>query len=286
MQGIVYVDVLVLLNAIVGYFLLRCTSKLAALPCRGLRLCGASFLAGISALTLLWQNAPLLLSLTGKGAAVALVVFIAFPWCGARSFFKGLLWYIALNAALGGVLFLAVLAGAKNIYVRGFSFYLHVSPLLLIFCVLGMYALVQGGSLLLGRLRPGERLEFVAELQGAPLSGIALLDTGQQIRDGFTGDRAILCSLPGLRAQLPVPVRAQLEAYFTDGCLLAAEPAMRLIPVQTATGVQALPAMRAREFRAKTGARAVREPLLVFTREALEGGAVSALVNPEILQEK
>ena len=58
MRGVVYADVLVLVNAVIGFLLLRCTARLAGLAYRRWRAALGGLLAGGSALLLLLPPLP------------------------------------------------------------------------------------------------------------------------------------------------------------------------------------------------------------------------------------
>ncbi|MEG2931157.1 MAG: sigma-E processing peptidase SpoIIGA [Ruthenibacterium sp.] len=281
MQGVIYVDILVLVNAVIGYFVLRCTAFLAGREQRAVRLCAASVLAGLSALTLLWPFLPWPAALVIKILCAVGIVLAAFRFASIRVLLKTVLWYITLNLLLGGVVALAVLCGARNLRYENFSLYIHVSPVLLIVCILLMYVLIQGGTYFFGKPKPRQNLPFCAELQGAKLHGTALLDTGMHLQDAMSGEGAVLCSLPALQAQLPQGVRSAMAAYFDSGALSAP---LWLVTVKTATGLRLLPAIRGATLT--LGGQTRQQPVLVFTSETLLDGGCDLLVNPDFLRER
>lgn len=292
MRGVVYVDVLVLVNAILGYFLLRCTACAAALPARPGRMCAAAFLSGLSALVLLWPQLPWGVSLAVKLAGVLLTLAAAFCPCSVRAFCRAGLWGGAFTAALGGLAAAAVFWGAGSVEYRNFAVYIHISPILLIACILGMYAAVELAALVFGRPQPGQRAAFAASVAGAGVRGTALLDTGLHVRDTVTGAQAVLLSLPQVRTQLPPGVAGALDDYFAGGALAHTQPPLCLMPVKTAAGTRALPALRAQQVRVQPlagppgRARCADGVLLVFSAETFADGGFCAMMNPELLWER
>lgn len=281
MQGVVYVDILVLVNAIVGYFVLRCAAFLAAREVKPWRLCAGAVLAGISALLMLWPNLAWPLALAAKCLFAAGIVAVSFYWQGARVFWKSIFWYIALNLLLGGVVTLAVFYGAGNIRYENFSLYVHVSPILLIACILLMYVLIQGAAYLFGKPKPQQHAAFSATVQDKTVTGMALLDTGMHLRDAMTGESAVLCSFPTLRAQLPQKVENDLNTYFISGML---EQPLWIVMVKTATGMRALPAVRGETLTVNKHEK--QQPVLVFTPETLLDGGCGLLLHPDFLRER
>ena len=108
MRGVVYVDLLFLINAVIGLFLLRCTSRLAGRECRAWRMALGGALAGAASLALLLPQLPPVLLWGLKAAEACIIVLAAFPPGSLRCFFKTLWWYAALNVLLSGVVFAAL----------------------------------------------------------------------------------------------------------------------------------------------------------------------------------
>lgn len=284
MRGVVYVDILVLVNAILGYFLLKCTALAAARPQRAVRLCLAALLSGVSALSLLWPNAPGALMLLCKLLAAAAIIAAAFPLDSPRIFAKTLAVYVAANVLLGGVVTLLLSLGTQRLDYRNFAVYLHVSPILLIGCILAMYVLAQGAALVFGRPREAARVQFSLTLAQATLHGMALVDTGQHLRDAMSGEDAALCSFPDLAGQLPAQTALALESYWRDGTLT---PPLWLVSVHTATGIQAMPALRADALTLCTPRRqTMQRPVLVFCGERLAEGGCQMLIGTDFMKKR
>lgn len=285
MHGVVYVDILVLVNAILAYFLLKATAFFAVRPQKPIRLCVAAFLAGLSALTLLlpplatWFMAPI------KLLCAFVVALAAFGFGGWRAFGKTVFWYITLNALLGGVVAAAVFYGANTMQYRNFSLYLHISPVLLIFCVLGTYAAVQLCSFVFGRPKPQQQTAFLLWItsEAPPVEGMALLDTGMHLKDAVTGKEAMLLSLPSVKTQLPEQTAAAVQSYFQTGMLAQHEPPLRLMAVKTATGMRVLPVLCGVRLTLRTVAKekTFAAPLAAFSEETLADGSYQAVISPD-----
>ena len=282
MRGVVYVDLLFLINAVIGLFLLRCTSRLAGRECRMWRMALGGALAGTASLALLLPQLPPVLLWVLKAAEACIIVLAAFPVGSLRCFFKTLWWYAALNVLLSGVVFAALYYGvAGGIEVNNMAVYFNVPPLLLIACVAGVYCAVRLVELCFGRPQRAQHVPFAASFGGVCVQGLALLDTGCSVRDPVSGQEAVLLSLPSVKGALPPQLSAQLQAFLEQGQLSSAPYALRLVPTQTALGTRALPAVTVQwltlgEKKEKT----VRGALAVFTPEPFADGAFSAIVSP------
>lgn len=284
MRGVVYVDILFFVNAVIGYFLLRAAAKLAGCRTGSGRLLLGAAAAGLSSLLLLLPPLPVWLMWGAKIGSGVLIVFAGFQVHTIREFLKSCFWYILLNITFSGVVFAAIYAGASRVRTNNLAVYFHVSPLLLIACITGTYLAVRLFEYAFGRPMQARTIPFTAQIEGGSIQGMALVDTGFSVRDPLTGTPAFLLSFPSVRDALPPALLHTLSLYFTEGAIETGGTPMHLIPTQTAAGTRALPAVRVQELCLETdGARRTYTSLCaVFTQEALSDGTFCAIVPAEM----
>lgn len=237
MRTVIYLDVLLLVNFVVGAAFLLAAGLLCGACCSPLRLVGGAGAAAVSSLALLAPTAPWPLALTYKGTSAALCVAAAYGWQGARNTARLTAWFVLLNLTLTGALFLPG-AACNNL-----SFYLPVSPGLLLASTAGVCGVVEGVLHVLGRSGPAC---FGAELsvagQAVPLS--VFCDTGFHVQEPLSGRAVVLVRLDAV--PLPAGVRAYLDACLAG---VGAEPrpewGVRFVPCQTVGGHCLLPALPA-----------------------------------------
>ncbi len=289
MQGVIFIDILMLINSVIGYFTLRLVSFFASRDAKVIRLCLASLLAGLSALTAVWTNVAMPLSILAKLLLAALIIVLAFGFKSTRLFLKTLLYYIVCNVLLGGLVVLLVMLGASGIKYHNFSVYIDISPIFLIFCILLMYLLIRLSVYLFGTAKPALNAQFSFSLSDKTIQGTALIDSGMQLLDAMTGESAVMCSYPAVKRQLDDELEGSLDFYFTLGIL---QKPFWLVNVNTATGAKMLPATRAKQLvLSKAGnalsAKLSRENIVVvFTHTTIAGGEFDMLVHPNYLQER
>ena len=166
-----------------------------------------------------------------------LCVAAAYGWQGARNTARLTAWFVLLNLTLTGALFLPG-AACNNL-----SFYLPVSPGLLLASTAGVCGVVEGVLHVLGRSGPAC---FGAELsvagQVVPLS--VFCDTGFHLQEPLSGRAVVLVRLDAV--SLPAELRAYLGACLAG---VGAEPrpewGVRFVPCQTVAGHCLLPALPA-----------------------------------------
>lgn len=278
MRGIVYVDILVLVNGVIGAFLLRCTARLCSCPGGGWRLLLGGTAAGLSSLILLLPPLPDAVLWLLKLGSAALIVLAAFPWQGLRWYLRALFWYAAFNILLSGVVFAALYYGALgNIEANNLTLYFNVSPMTLIVCVTAVYLAMRLCLFAFGKPAGHPAAPFSAWFGRWEVTGMALLDTGFSVRDPVSGEAAFLLSRPAVGRMLPPELAAKLDTYFSAGQL---DAPLRLVPTQTATGTRLLPAVQADRLllRQHGALRAQNCTLAVFTPEELGGGQFGAVL--------
>ena len=284
MRGVIYVDILFFVNALIGYFLLRGAALLAGRIAADWRIFLGAAAAGLSSLLLLLPPLPQWLMWGAKIGSAVLIVFASFPVDNVRGFLKCCFWYVFLNIALSGAVFAATYYGAaQNVSTNNLSVYFNVSPLLLIGCIAGVYLAVQLCAWAFGRPQQVRTIPFTARFEDGCVQGLALVDTGFSVRDPITGTPAFLLSFPAVRGALPPGLLRALALYFDDGAMETGGMPLRLIPTKTAAGTRALPAVRVRELvlEADGAPRRYTGVCAVFTPEPLADGGFCAIVPAE-----
>ncbi len=282
MRGVVYVDILIFINALIGYLLLRAAAGLSGCQTSGWRMLLGAVIAGLASLLLLLPPLPTWLMWGAKLGSAVLIVFAGFPPRTVRDFLKCCFWYILLNVALCGVVLAVVYSGVfKNLHTNNLAVYFNVSPLLLIGCITGMYFVLRLFSWAFGRPMQARTIPFTAVFEEGCVRGMALVDTGFSVSDPITGAPAFLLSFPAVRATLPKSLLSALTLYFDDGAMEAGGASLRLIPAKTAAGTRALPAIRVRELvlEGDGTSRKYTGMCAVFTPERLADDSFSAIVS-------
>lgn len=289
MKTVVYLDILLLVNFLIGYFLLRASGLLtgAALPF-GRALLGAGA-AALASLALLLPKQPLAVQLLFQLASALAVVRCAFCWQGWQRFVRQALWYALLNMLLAGAVELGVLRyGPAGVHTNNMAVYINLSPLTLLVSVVCVYLVVWLASLLFGPPKPAAGWNLELELCGAVLRLDALCDTGFFLRDPLSGGQTVLLSYPAVEAQLPAALRSYLLAWFCGETALPAQPppgiAPRPVLCRTAAGEELLPGIGKVPLRlSRQGGKTKSMRVTVaFSHRLFETGSFAALFGDEL----
>ena len=286
MKTVIYLDVLLLVNFLVAYLLLRTVGFVCGAPPDFGHSCAGALLAALSALILLAPPLPTALSLLYQAVSAAAVCRAAFFFRGWRGFVRQTIWYFLLNLGLAGAVLLTL---SRNLplgaQTNNFAVYWAVSPTLLVGCAVLVYLALRLVLLVFGGPKDTECWQLrlsLGEAEGPPLA--ALLDTGFLLRDPLSGQAPVLASYADMCSALPQAVAAFLEGYFTGTCPQPPPGVpIRLIPCKTVGGMRTLPAVGG--FSARLSgpgkARQAERVLVVFTDQTLADGSVQALFGKE-----
>lgn len=213
----IYIDVLIILNIYVNYFLLRITAKLTGSPLKPFRCIAASLYGSLFSLLILAPKLPIAINLIIKLAAAITVVTAAFGVHGKVRLIKNTAAFFGANFITAGVIY-AAYSWLKPSFMH-FSnsyFYIDFSLLLLIVATAVLYFIVS----LLRRMydkTPIDGFSVIIRLKDRILRIDGLADTGNSLTDFFSGKPVIICSQNDI-GNIPKDVR------------------IRLIPLSTVTG--------------------------------------------------
>lgn len=277
----VYADILVIVNLYIDFFLLWCVKKSLRLRARNRRLALGALAGALCALTALIPEQPGWLSLLLGLATALLTAAAAFAPLQPRMFCKATVCFWAYSFLLAGFfLFIIRFFSPGNVAVLGNTVYFGLSPFLLFFFTCAAYLVFTA----VRKLFPGEApsvryCSLVVENLGGSAKLFAKADTGNALREPFSGLPVVVCEAESLRGIAPPAVLEFLETGNAPAALPAEK--LRLVPFESMGGAGVLPAFRAeRVCLAKTGA-----PLdcyLALCRQKLSAGQFNALFNPDL----
>ena len=155
MKTVIYLDSLLLINFVIGYFLLRAAGCVCGAPPHWPRGGLGAAMAAVSTLVLLAPPLPVWAQFLYQGGSALAITAAAFGWQGARLLLRRAAWYFGMNLALAGLVLAAILRfSAQNVQTNNLAVYWNVPPLLLLFCALGVYLLARLAVMLFGPAEP------------------------------------------------------------------------------------------------------------------------------------
>lgn len=204
-KTVIYLDVLLLVNFLVAYFLLQAAGLLSSQHAAFSRMVCASGIASLSALILFAPELSYPAQILYKILTACAVVGVAFGLQGLRRFVTAVCWYAALNILLAGLCIAVILrTGTPLLQTANLTVYLRISPVVLLLlsaASCGAVWLVLHFSGSTPQITRTIGIEF--ELCGAPVRLRATLDTGCHLKDPVTCLPVLLISWPAAKGRLP-----------------------------------------------------------------------------------
>ena len=269
-KTVIYLDVLLLVNFLVAYFLLQAAGLLSSQHAAFSRMVCASGIASLSALILFAPELSYPAQILYKILTACAVVGVAFGLQGLRRFVTAVCWYAAL------------------LQTANLTVYLRISPVVLLLlsaasCGAVWLVLHFSGSTPQTTRTIG--IEF--ELCGAPVRLRATLDTGCHLKDPVTCLPVLLISWPAAKGRLPGGVNAFLGQWF-QGLHPSTPPvgaSLRVIPCNTAAQHALLPGFAVADISTitETGMQSLGRTAVAFCPQPFQSGEYEALYGSDFL---
>ena len=191
----IYLDVLIVLNIYVNYFLLRATAKFTHTPLKTIRCIISSVIGSLFSLTILLPAGNFLIPLAIKLGAAVVIVGMAFGIKDKKHNMKIILYFYIVNFILGGVVILLYITFKPSFMAFNNSyFYVDFSLLsLVIFTAVAYFAVTAVRRLMDRGCDTSHHYKVIIRHKSGVFSMEALADTGNSLIDHFSGKPVIIC---------------------------------------------------------------------------------------------
>ena len=267
----IYLDVLIVVNIYVNFFLLRITAGLTHSPLKGLRCAAVSAYASLYSLLILAPEMNVILSALIRFAASVTIIAAAFGIHSIKRLAVNTMAFYTANFMLAGTVY--AVSGhilPDSVHFNNGCFYIDLSLVVLIVTTAGLYAAVWAARLFLDKAPPGidcYRVIIRYKHRLVELSGLA--DTGNSLVDMFTGSPVIVCDKDEFTDIVPENCERLPRGF-------------RLIPCRTVSDSGVIPVFRPDEvliINSDNGARKAVDALI-----GLGKSSGTAVFNPELLK--
>ncbi len=234
METVVYADILIIINIIINYLLLRADAGITRSSYKAWRLLLASFAGGIFSLIIFIENIPIALNIVIKPFFLSTMLFIAFNIRNIKIFLKHLAAFFAANFVFGGIM-LAVnifLLPNSTLYNNGVIYFDIDILSLTIISVISYLILNIINQLSKNKTPPKSIYPIKIIYDGKTVEGNALFDSGNTLCDCFSGRPVIIAEKEHIKPFLNKQKAECLKNF-------------RIIPFSTISGNSMLPAFMA-----------------------------------------
>lgn len=239
----VYADVLLVINGFINYLLLLCNMKILKLNTTRTRLLSGAVAGSIFSLKIflpeLQQGVEFLIRLGFS----CLIILCAYKFSSVTEFFKALFCFFAVSFIFSGMMIAVTLFinPPELIYDNGIVYYnISFMGVVILSCA-GFTFITLAEKLLKKKVNSNLIFDTTVTYNNKSVSGRGLADSGNTLKEPFSGEDVIVANYSHIKHLLPQAIRE----YTDTGNLTSDNETIRIIPVSTVSGTGLLPAFRA-----------------------------------------
>ena len=227
----IYVDVLIVLNIYVNFFLLRATSKLTHTPLKTSRCLISATVGSLFSLTIFLPDIYFIIPLLIKAIAAVIITALAFGIKDKRHTLKLVAYFYIVNFIFGGVIMLLYNIFEPKFMAMGNSyFYIDFSLLSLVVFTAAAYFAVTALRFFMDKGCDMKHRYKVVIRKGDNVSLIdAISDSGNSLVDSFSGKPVIICR----RSDLYKIIDFSYDISFENAKEAYEKNSVRFIPYST-----------------------------------------------------
>ncbi len=274
---VVYADILLAVNLIVDFFLLKVSLKLLNIKPKGYRIICASIIGAAFSLYIFLPKSPLLIELSVHFIMSGVMMLICVGYRSLKSFLRSVITLFIVTCIYGGAMIaLWQLAKPKGMVINNSVVYFNISPVVLIgFTVLGYFLYLALSKIFSIASKNAKRCNITLYALGKSVGATAIIDTGNSLDDILSSSEIVI-------ADKSVAVALFGETDITKDPLLATR--FRTIPCDTVSGGSVLESFRCDmgEVYLEDKIISLNNPILAVSKSPIRED-YSVILNPKIL---
>lgn len=233
MDKVIYIDVLLSVNFLVDWFLIRLAGKLGGAKSSKIRICLGALIGSLFSLTILLPRMNAIFSYLFSAMCAAVMCAVSFGVKRIKTTFRAFMWLYMLSACYAGIM-IAVwfLLCPSGMEINNGFVYLDIKPEAIILCAVLCYAVI---SLLsrYGKIKNKDTVHcrLLIEHKGRKASLDGLVDTGNLLTEPISGLPVIIAASDAVSDIVP----SSLCSFKTGAAYVKGEK-LRLVPYKTIAG--------------------------------------------------
>lgn len=277
-MNVIYIDVLVIINIYVGYFLLKSTQKILSVSVTRLRMIIGCIFSGVFSIIILFEFNIVELILI-KSVMASSLCFVTFYRKNLKLYLKSIIAFIVVNFVFGGIMLALqqLLTQSSFSYKNGVC-YFSITTLKLSIYTIVAYIIISIFDYIIKRRTTKEDVRCVTiKFNGREIMVDALVDSGNKLVDVFTGLPVLVCELMALEKFLSPKLFYYLK---TKGGTLEDDitllKSIRIIPINIVSGESSLMAFKPDEV---ISGNTSCNMLVAVTGSKLSDGSFNAIIG-------
>ena len=232
---VVYADVLIILNFLVDYFLIRLTAIISHSTYKTYRILLACTFGGVSSLCIFIPSLNFVLDILLKLALAFITTFITFGFKSLKAFLRNTAIFFAISFSYAGAMLLLLqTATVKNMTVNNSFVYFNISPIMLIvFSVAAYFTAAILRHFLSKNQSEKDSCKISFSAGENRIDTTALIDSGNSLTDAFGMSDIIIAD------------KKICDSLFSSLSSDEKKARYRAIPCNTVSGTEILDGFRA-----------------------------------------
>lgn len=287
LKQVIYVDVLVILNLIITFFLLLATELFTKERGTRWRVFLGSLAGGAYALQVFLPEMGTFMNVLSRVFAGLIITLISFGFKTCRRFLKTSLVFLSVTFLFAGLMIGGwVLFRPAGMVINNSVVYFGISLPVLISATAICYCISLVFSKILMRNKPQMTIfDFILEVDGKSISGRAMLDTGNTLSESFSGYPVVVCTYNFLKDILPEDSHDFFKGDITklSECGSAEwQKRQRLVSYSTVAHAGVMPAFRPDKLILKNSAQTDRVFVAVINYKKHINEGFDMLLGPDL----
>lgn len=235
----VYIDVLIVLNLYINFFLVRSTALIIRRDCSAKRCLLAAAFGALGSLVILLPEMPFFVVALEKTILGGIMVFVAFGKQKPVDYAVSALFFLVVNFSFAGLMMAlwTYLAPIGMVFTNGVAYFDIPIAAVAAFTAAAYFTVKLVRYFADKRLKCNKICSVKVTANGAEITLRGLSDTGNGLCDVITGQPVIICYADKVREITPQNVLDYLSGITGDG--------IRLIPLKTISSESLIPIFRA-----------------------------------------
>ncbi len=288
MQVVVYADILFVLNAIITFLMLNLTTDFLKSDAQPARIIFGSLVGGIYSFIIFAPEVKIFLSIIIKSIMLLSIVLISFKATSLRKYLKCIFLFLFISFVFSGVMYFFAFSFLKNkVYMKNGYIYFDIGPLeIIVFIGICFFAIKLLRKALLSKKNNDFIYELMINYNNKNIKIKALYDSGNAVRDPFTGKPVIIINLSEMSVLLSKDRFKDISDMITNKEFEKIPEGVRLLPVSALGKIELIPAVTVDSATVlyESGKNTVYKPSLAFTDNSFDSKKYSALINESVLK--
>ena len=211
---VIYIDVLLLTNFIISYFLLIAASVLSGYTYNRKRIVVSSAVGAISCLYIFYAGENIFFDITFKLVSIFLCWAIAYGISDIKKNLIQGMWFVLVNMTLtGAVAFLA--DETMHIYSKNMFFYLNINPVILVAASAVIYFIITIFAFIKEKFTPGSVYTADIFFKDFSIKNIQLFyDSGFKVKDIVSNKDVVMLGFIKVKDILPNKHADNISKFF------------------------------------------------------------------------